>query len=412
MLCAPAAGVGGEDWPTLRGPRGDGTWQGPKLLDHWPAGGLTRRWTQPIGGGYAGIAVADGRVYTMDRQAAPAEVERIVCLDADTGQPLWAYEYAAAYGELPYGNGPRAAPTLHDGRVYTLGTMGHLHCLDAQSGQRVWSRDCMGEYDAQLPEWGFAASPLIWENLVIVHVGARPDGCFMAFDRDSGRERWRSAGDPAGYSTPILIDRAGGPQLVGWTPKHVLGLSPQSGQVEWRVPYEVTMGVSIAAPICQRGLIFVTGYWEGSKTIRLGKNRSDVALAWEDNEHLRGLMSQPLVRDGFVYSLDKRFGLTCFEFETGRKLWDDKHRATPRDRNPQATFVWLGDDDRVLILNAEGDLILARLSPKGFQELSRAHIIGPTWAHPAYAGQRVYARNDEELVCVELPVSKLSVESR
>jgi hypothetical protein len=150
--------------------------------------------------------------------------------------------------------------------------------------------------------------------------------------------------------------------------------------------------------------VFVAGYWEGSKAIRLGQQPEEVELAWEENNSLRGLMSQPLYRGGYAYLLDKRFGLTCFELSTGRKLWDDENRLTPRDRNPQATLVWLGDGDRAISLNADGELILIRLAPTGYEEQARTQLIGPTWAHPAYTGCHVYARDDKQIVCAELPV--------
>ncbi|MEX2561217.1 MAG: PQQ-binding-like beta-propeller repeat protein, partial [Pirellulales bacterium] len=239
QLDAPA-----EEWPRWRGPRGDGTWQGPKLPETWPAEGLRVSWRQALGGGYAGVSVAGGRVFVMDRQQQPQEVERVLCFDAATGQPLWRDEYKVRYGELDYGSGPRAAPTVFEGRVYTLGAVGHVRCLDAAEGSIVWSHDCVEEFNARIPEWGFAASPLIHEGLVIVHVAAEPGGCLMAFDRNDGREVWRSSSDPAGYATPIIVDRAGGPQLVAWTPEHVLGLSPRTGQIEWSLPYKVTYGVS------------------------------------------------------------------------------------------------------------------------------------------------------------------------
>jgi hypothetical protein len=125
-------------------------------------------------------------------------------------------------------------------------------------------------------------------------------------------------------------------------------------------------------------------------------------MGLKENTLLRGLMSQPLYRDGHVYLLDKQYGLTCFELQTGKKLWDDANQTTPRGRNPQASLVWLGDTDRAIILNEEGELILTRLNPEGPHEQSRTKIIGPTWAHPAFAGNRVFARNDTELVCMSL----------
>jgi outer membrane protein assembly factor BamB len=338
----------------------------------------------------------------MDYQREPEEVERIVCRDATTGTLLWGHSYNVKYGDLSYGNGPRAAPTVSGQRLYALGAVGHLHCLDAATGEPLWSKDLAREAGARIPIWGFAASPVVFEHLVIVHVGAEPDGCLIAFDRRAGREVWRSLPDPAGYATPIVAQCRGVSQLVCWTPTHVRGLDPRTGSLYWSIPFEVTYGTSIATPIFQDSTVLVSGYYEGSKAIRVGDDPADATILWEDRRNLRGLMSQPLYRDGHGYLLDKRHGLTCFELATGKKLWDDANHMTPKGRNPQATLVWIGDADRAIILNSDGDLILARLNPAGYVEQSRTNIIGPTWAHPAYAAGCVYARDDTELVCVSL----------
>jgi outer membrane protein assembly factor BamB len=390
-----------EDWPRWRGPRGDGSWQAPKLPDAWPATGLPVAWKQKIGGGYAGVVVADGRAMTMDRQTEPAEVERVLAFDSGTGKPLWQHSYPVKYDMLGYGSGPRAAPTIFENRVYTLGALGHVYCLDAATGAIVWSKDCLRDMGAKLPEWGFAASPIIWRDVVIIHVGL-PHGSFIAFDRKTGEEKWRACDDPAGYATPIITERASGTLLIGWTPENIVGIDLARGKEVWKVPYKVTYGVSIATPIARGDMVFVAGYWEGSKAIRLGPELADATLAWEDTKVLRGLMSQPLERDGYVYLLDKQFGLTCFELASGKKLWDDGNRLTPRGRNPQVSLVWLGDSNRIIALNAEGELVLARIDPQGYHEESRTKIIGFTWAHPAYAGRFAIARDDTEIICVEL----------
>jgi outer membrane protein assembly factor BamB len=283
-------------------------------------------------------------------------------------------------------------------------------CLNAESGAVIWSKDCVAEFQSKIPTWGLAASPVISEDLVIVHPGAE-NGCWMAFHRISGKEHWRASRDPAGYATPLIIDAPSGPQLIAWTPEHILGIAPRSGRILWSISYEITYGVSIATPIYRDNTVFVTAYWAGSKAIRLGQRPEDAELVWEDTKNLRGLMSQPLYRNSYVYSIDHGHGLTCFRLADGKKLWDDGHQMTPRGRNPQATLVWLGDGDRAIILNEEGDLILARLNPEGYHEQSRTNIItrkdgAPIWAHPAYAGSRVYARNDSEIVCVQLPVEQ------
>lgn len=406
MVCSAAtvAPALAEEWPQWRGLRSDGTWRGPQLREDWSEQGLRQVWRAKIGGGYAGVIAVNGRVYTMDMQKEPTQHERVLCFDAATGKLLWSHNYDAQYGDLDYGSGPRSAPTYYDGRIYTLGAVGHIRCLDAETGKLLWSKTPGKEYQMKLPTWGVAASPVIDGDLVIYHPGGTPDGSLMAFDRRTGEERWRSLGEVAGYATPRLVQWQGRKLLVAWTPEFIRGLDPATGRVLWSVPYKVTYGVSMATPVIEEGIVFVCGYWEGSKAIRLGEQPEDAQLLWEDNRNLRGVMSQPLYRDGHVYMIDRHHGLTCFHLETGHKLWDDGNQLTPRSRNPQASLMWLGDSDRMLALNAEGELVLARLSPEGYQELSRAKIIGPTWAHPAMSGNYLYARSDEELVCVELPV--------
>ena len=165
------------------------------------------------------------------------------------------------------------------------------------------------------------------------------------------------------------------------------------------------MAVTIATPIFHDNVVLVSGYYEGSKAIQLTEGSTEASILWEDRRNLRGLMCQPLYREGYGYLLDKRHGLTCFELKTGKKIWDAANRMTPKGRNPQATMVWLGDEDRVIVLNSDGELILARFNPEGYQEQSRTKIIDPTWAHPAYAAGRVFARSDTEIVCVPLTLA-------
>jgi outer membrane protein assembly factor BamB len=395
----------GEDWPRWRGPRGDGTWNGPKLAEKWPSKELKVRWRKPVGGGYAGVIVAGDQVLVTDRQTSPREVERIVCCDRQTGDFRWIHSDTVKYGQLDYGTGPRAAPTVHEGLVYTLGATGKLNCLDLKTGAVRWRADLIADCGGRMPTWGYAASPVIFRDTVIVHPGSLKGASVVALDRRTGKRIWASLSDESTYATPILIDHRGRTELVCWTPSHIRGLDAKNGQPLWAIPDEITYGVSIATPVFHRGTIFVSDYWAGAKAIRLDDMGRKATVAWEENRSLRGLMSQPLCRDGYGYLLDKNFGLTCFEMATGKKVWDDGHRVTARDRNPQATLVWIGNRNRALILNAEGELILAGLDPAGYTELARAKIIGDTWAHPAYAGRSVYARDDHELVCRELPLA-------
>ena len=168
LLLAGWTRAAAEDWPRWRGPRADGTWKRGRVAETFPAAGLPRVWRQPLGPGYSGLAVSEGRVYTMDRPAEPADHERIVCFEAATGALVWQHAYPASYGKLDYGKGPRGTPAVHDGSVYTLGAVGHLFCLDARTGKVLWSRDLAAQDGAMLPTWGFAASPLVVDDLVIV----------------------------------------------------------------------------------------------------------------------------------------------------------------------------------------------------------------------------------------------------
>ena len=410
LWCGATAGtLWAEDWPRWGGVRGDDSWQGPKLRESWPAEGLKRLWQRPLGGGYGGVAAVGSRVLVMERQTEPKERERLLCCDAATGQELWLYETAVEYGKLDYGNGPRAMPVIDDNRVYLLGALGHFACLEVETGKLIWKHELRESHGARIPTWGLAASPLIVGNLVIVHPGGTPNACWVAFDKQTGREVWRTGDDPAGYAIPVLIDAPSGPLLIGWSPTHIVGMLPGDGQIVWKIPYEITYGVSIATPIYHENLVFISGYWHGSKAIRLGKQPGDHELAWEENRFLRGLMAQPIFRDGHVYTIDKQFGLTCFALQTAEKKWDCGHRVVERGANPQATLTWLNDTDRALIFNENGDLILARLNPAGYDERARAHLIdrkerSPLWAHPAYAGNRVFVRSDSEFIAYELPV--------
>jgi outer membrane protein assembly factor BamB len=389
----------GADWPQWRGARRDGVWAEKGLPEKLPDT-LKPRWKRPIGGGYGGIAVTGGRVYVMDRQTEPREVERVVCLDAAAGKTLWAYAYPVAYGKMEFGNGPRSTPTVDDGRVYALGALGHLHCLDARTGKLLWNRDTVKDFKGRIPTWGHACSPLIDGPRMVLQVGGRPDACLVALDRLSGKELWRSLPDRPGYSSPVLIDGGRWRLLAYFTPEHIVGLDPATGKVRWRVPFEgITYDVSISDVVFADGVLLASNYWSGSKALRLDRRGLNPKVAWQ-GEQLSLLMSTPLMKDGHVYALDKNKGLKCIELKTGTVKWEGWH-VTPRDTNPQASLTWVGGD-RALILNTPGELVLAELTPRGYRQLGKARVIGRTWAHPAFADRCVFARTDVEIVCVPL----------
>jgi len=390
-----------QDWPRFRGPHGDGSWNPPQLPADLANIAPRQLWKQDVGGGYGGVTVSDGRVFVMDRQKEPEEVERVLCFDAKTGKPVWEHRQVVSYGNMDYGTGPRASVTIHEGRAYTFGATGFAGCFDAATGQVKWLRDTVKDHGAELPKWGFSASPFIWKDTVLLHCGAKPNGSVIALDLATGDERWRGGDDPAGYCTPAVLATPAGPQLVQWGPEHVTGLEPGTGRTLWRIPYKITYGVSIAQPIAHEGLVFVSGYWHGSRAIRPGAK--DAELVWSEEKTLCGLMSQPLYRDGYVYLLTKSEGVVCFKLADGAIQWKDAHHFTPKERNPQISLVWADHKaGTVCGLNALGELVIARFTPEKFEELSRHSIIGKTWAHPAYTRNVVFARSDTELVAWEL----------
>jgi outer membrane protein assembly factor BamB len=407
-----------DDWPQWRGPRRDGTWLETGLVEQFASADLPRRWTAPVGSGYSGPTVADGRVYLTDRVIEPAQGERVLCFDARTGQPLWTHHYECLYRNVSYEAGPRASVSIDDGRAYALGTMGHLHCLDARSGQVLWSKQPGTDYQFELPIWGLAASPLVEGDLVIVQLGAR-EGCLLAFDKRTGERRWAALADRASYAAPLVIDHAGRRVLIAWTGDHVAGLDPASGQVLWKHPFPpAQMVIAVASPVVDRGRLLVTSFYDGSLLLRLHPDRPTVEPVWrrrgaseQQTDALHSIISTPLILGDHIYGVDSYGQLRCLRSDNGDRLWENL-TATPPARWSTIHMVQ-GADGRTWMFNERGELIIARLSPQGFQEVSRTRLIAPTrvqldrrggvcWAHPAYAQRHVFARNDQELVCASL----------
>jgi outer membrane protein assembly factor BamB len=250
-----------------------------------------------------------------------------------------------------------------------------------------------------VPTWGHACSPLIDGKRLIVQVGGK-DGALLALDRDTGKDLWRALDDPPGYSSPVIVDSGKWRQVVYFTPRHVVGMEPDSGKVLWKVKFEgIEYDVSISDVVYGDGVLLASNYWSGSKAITLDDKGLEPKVAWEGKD-LSLLMSTPLVKGKHVYALDKDRGLKCIEMRSGKVLWEKEH-VTPRERNPQASLAWVGGD-RALVLNTPGELALVELTPKGLKKLGKAPVIGKTWAHPAFADGCVFARSDTEIVCVPL----------
>ncbi|MCX7014469.1 MAG: PQQ-like beta-propeller repeat protein [Candidatus Sumerlaeota bacterium] len=271
-LTLSAAAVRADDWPQWRGPGRDGVWKETGVVETFDKPQLDLVWRQPIGGGYCGPTVAQGRLYVADRLTTPTEQERILCFDAMTGERLWAYAYEREYRNLQYASGPRASISIDDGRAYALGSFADFHCLDAASGKVLWGKDMLKEYQVRVPQWGIAAAPLVEGDLVVLHVGGSNGACLVAFDKKTGEERWRALNDRASYSAPIIIDQAGKRVLVCLTGERVVGLDLQSGQLDWECPFPPSPRrgpITVASPVFHSGYLFFTNFYEGSLLLKV-----------------------------------------------------------------------------------------------------------------------------------------------
>jgi outer membrane protein assembly factor BamB len=416
--CLLVDAAAADDWPQWRGPARDGAWRESGLIERLPEGSIPLRWRVAIGSGYSAPSVADGRVCVTDRVEEPEPAERVLAFDAATGAPLWSHAHPCSYEGISYDAGPRCAPLLHAGRTYTLGAAGHLLALDAASGAVIWSHDLRAEYRIDMPIWGIAASPLVEAGLLIVPVSGSDGACIVAFEAGGGAERWRALSDRGNYAAPIVIEQAGRRVLVCWTGDRIAGLDPRDGKILWAHPYpSARMPLGVATPVHADGSIFVTGFYDGCALLRLGRDELSVTEAWRRRgpneiatDGLHSIISTPLMRAGHVYGVDSYGQLRCLDLADGSRVWEDT-TAVPRAR--WATIHMVQNGSRTWMLNERGDLIVAELSPEGYRELSRTHLIDPTrrqlnerggvvWAHPAFAGRHVFARNDQELVCASL----------
>jgi outer membrane protein assembly factor BamB len=436
LLLVPGFGhtARAEDWPQWLGPRRDGVWRETGILGRFPKDGPKVVWRTQIGGGYTGPAVAAGRVYVMDREAPPlakgaegfgkdglAGKERVLCLNAADGKLVWKHEYACTY-KIYYPSGPRTTPVVDGSKVYTLGAMGDLRCLDAATGKLHWSKNLPEEYKTRPPLWGYAAHPLLDGDRLFCLVGGK-EHAVVALDKHTGKELWHALTvEEIGYAPPVIAAAGGKRQLIVFQTEAVNALDPATGKVYWSQPFpgrEPTRpGITVSTPVQAGDLLFLTSPHHGSLMLKLAADRPAATLLWRSKETsridktdaLHALMGTPVLAGGHVYGVCSFGELRCLNAATGERLWQS-YNATAGRKALFATAFLVRQGERFWIFNDAGDLILARLSPKGYEEIGRAHLLEPTlfsrgrdvvWSHPAFANRCVYARNDKEIVCVSL----------
>jgi outer membrane protein assembly factor BamB len=412
-----------DDWPQFRGPQRDAHWREDGIVSELPAGQLPRKWTAAIAAGYSGPTVSDGRVFVTDRvsheiQTGDGDQERVLCFDAQSGEPLWTFAYDAPY-TISYRAGPRAAVTVDGEHAYAVGAMGHFHCLSVADGSVVWKRDLNAQYTINMPIWGIAAAPFIHEHLVIQQLGGSDGASVVALDKTTGKEVWRALDDRAQYSTPILIQQAGRDVLVCWTGDSITALDPMAGTQLWRFPFPPSkMPIGIATPVVSGEQLFVSSFYDGSVLLKTPKDRVDFEVLWkrvgsseQDTDALQSIISNPLFLGDYIYGVDSYGELRCLDAATGNRLWEDRSVVKP---NRWATVHMVQHGKRTWMFNEQGELLLTELSPRGVDILSRTSVIAPTriqlarrdqgvsWAPPAYANRSIYVRSDSELVCCSL----------
>lgn len=422
ILATPCSAARADDWPQWMGPERDNVWRTDGIIDKFPEGGPKVLWRTPIAGGYAGPAVAGGKVYVTDYKTEAnvqvenferedvSGVERVLCLDQETGRELWSHEYPVKYS-ISYPAGPRCTPCIDGDRVYTLGSEGHLICFEAQSGKVVWQRHLPEEYGAKTPLWGYAAHPLIDGDKLFTLAGG--EGSHMvALDKKTGKELWKSSSSPEqGYSPPTIIEAGGVRQLILLRPSAVSAVNPKTGEEYWSVPYKATSGSIIMSPVTSGKHLYVAGYSNKNLLLELGADKPTVEIVWRDRRKMVSPVNvQPFVDGDVLYGFDQKGVLRAIRLPEGELLWETTEAIGGRPAGSQTAFLFRLDD-RFLLFNELGELVFARLTPEGYEEIDRAKVIEQTgeafgrqvvWSVPALADRCAYIRNDKEIICVDL----------
>jgi len=426
-----------HDWPQWLGSERDGVWHESGIVRELPAEPKVA-WRMPVGIGYSGPAVANGRVFLTDRERTtdaagkPARAtrkgilgnERVLCFAAADGKLLWEHAYDCPY-TISYPNGPRTTPVVEDDRVYTLGAMGDLLCLNVEDGKALWQKNLLKDADQEPPVWGCAAHPLIDGDLLYTLVGGK-GRAVVALNKHTGEEVWHALDtEEVGYSPPMIYDLAGRRQLVVWLSEAIYGLDPATGQQIWKQDYPI--GIPVQRPavnivtVKKTGsdatgdLLFISSFYHGPMMLKIDGGGAHVLWQGKSNNPVKPdgphcVMGSPVFHGGHGYAIGNQGDLHCFDEVTGIKKWQTFDAVTGRKADCGTAFI-VPQGDRHVLFNDQGDLIFAELSPEGYKEQGRAKLLEPVgyargrdvvWSHPAFALGSVFARNDKELIRVSL----------
>lgn len=379
------------EWPGFRGPDRDGVVRGAQIETDWSKAPPVELWRRPIGPGWSSFAVDGDRIYTQEQRG---EEELVSAYRLSNGEPVWRHRDRVRFYESNGGAGPRATPTLHNGRVYTLGATGILNALDGRTGAGVWTRNAAKDTGAPLPGWGFAGSPLVAGDVVVVATSGRLAG----YDIATGNLRWVRQTGGGGYSSPHFTTIGGVPQILLLSGAGATSVAPADGTVLWSHSFQA--GVAIVQPaLVADGVLISAGDMMGGVGIRrLAVSHTGPRWTVDERWTTRGLkpyFNDYVVHKGHAYGFDGSI-LACIDINDGARRWKG-------GRYGQGQLVLLPDQDALLVLSEEGELALVRAAPDQFTELARFKAIeGKTWNHPVLVGDVLLVRNGEEMAAFRL----------
>jgi len=384
------------DVPQFFGPNRDGGVHHAKLARDWNSTPPKQLWREPIGAGWSAFAVIGGRAYTQEQRG---ENEAVTCYDVLTGWLLWAHTNPVHFQQWQGGDGPRATPTLDGGSVFAIGATGILDCLEAATGRRLWSHDVLTENKLENLVWGVSASPLVFDDTVVVTGGLTNGPTVIAYRRSDGAPLWRAGTDKASYASPILATLAGRRVVLSFNASSLTAYDPATGEILLNYPWSDDKRPKASQPVVigDNRVFISAGYGAGCELVEVKAGADGKLLAtqvWK-NLHMKTQFNSVAARDGFLYGLDDGL-LACVEIDTGARKWKDG-----RYGSGQTLLV----DDLVIIQSEPGAVVLAEAKPDGFKELGRISALSAkTWNHPTLAGRYLLVRNSEEMACYELPL--------
>lgn len=385
------------DWPEFRGPLRDGQLHGVTIDTDWKKSPPQQIWRKRVGPGWSSFAVIGDRLYTQEQRR---EDECVLCYDAKAGGEIWNYRDHARFEEIVAGAGPRATPTFHEGRLYTLGASGKLNCLNPITGKAIWSADILTDSGAKVPMWGFSSSPLVIDGKVIVFAGGPNNKAVLAYSADDGKLAWATGNGTHSYSSAHRFLADGKPQVMVLSDIGLAAYDPADGKTIWHHDWSMDGMARVVQPHLLEGDRVVLGSWlKGTRLISVSHTKDAWATeeGWTTNA-LKPYFNDFVSREGFAYGIDGSL-LCCIDLATGNRQWK-------KGRYGGGQVLLLSDQGVLLVLGEKGECALVGANPEEFVELGRFQAIeGKTWNHPVIVRGNLYVRNGEEMACYELKVN-------